>query len=82
MMIISLVTASIAEEMCVNMTTPKQFKDKCPECKSKALDYGVIEPEDEVIIQPITCKYCLYEFEIVTVPSWYIRQKNKEENET
>ena len=50
------------------------FQNKCPKCMHEELDYGVIEPEDEIIIQPITCRWCLHEFEIFTIPSWYIRE--------
>ena len=50
------------------------FQNTCPKCKHKELEYGVIEPEDEIIIQPVICKWCLYEFEIFTIPSWYIRK--------
>jgi len=55
------------------MTKHKYFWNECPKCKSKELDYDVIEPEDEIIIQKVKCKSCLHEFEIFTVPFWYFR---------
>ncbi len=50
------------------------FQDKCPNCGGTDLDYGCIEPENEIIKQPVECKMCAFEFEICTIPIWYLRE--------
>ncbi len=54
------------------MTKKIYFDNKCPNC-STDLEYGIIEPEDEIIKQHVECKMCAFEFEIFTVPVWYLR---------
>lgn len=56
-------------------TTPNvRFEFECPKCQSKNLDYGVMEPEDEMIKQPVKCNECGHEFEIFAIPEWHVRQ--------
>lgn len=38
----------------------------CPFCGSKDLDYGCMEPEDDMVYYPWTCSHCGHEGE-----EWY-----------
>lgn len=49
------------------------FQDKCPDCGSENLDYGVMTPQDTVLLQTVTCKTCTLEFQIWTpIRKWFI----------
>ena len=47
------------------------FDNKCPKCASSKLSYGVITPQDEIMLQDVTCDECHFEFGIYATCVWY-----------
>lgn len=55
------------------------YREKCPYCSSENIDYGIMEPEDNLIILPKTCLDCGKDSEEV-YRTLYVRTDYQQEN--
>jgi rubredoxin len=53
------------------------FNNKCPKCGSDKLDYSVMTPQEEIILQDVKCENCGYEFGIYATTKWYLSEINE-----
>ena len=48
----------------------KLFEDKCPNCGSDELEFDIISPEGEYMLQKIDCRKCGLGFTIWSETKW------------
>ncbi len=50
--------------------TEHLFEDKCPNCGSDDLEFDIINPEGEYMLQKIDCNNCGFPFTIWSETKW------------
>ena len=57
--------------------TTKKFKGKCPLCGSDNIEYQVMEPVDEIIVQQAECGSCGCDLDLWAKTNWFVDYTRK-----